>query len=498
MNSLSWRCSRQCVIGAGVLLFVAAAVYTSIVYTVDPVIWGLTLSFAVVAFLGWRGLQSERWLHAQIEQLGVANKQGDINFRITHIDPAHPLSNALWGINEGRDQIEAFFREVDTAFCYIEREQYFRRALPMGLRGRYRSIMERINTSIDAIAEAKQRREFDMFSAKLGELNTSNLLDNLMRAQKDLAQITQQMKQVAGNTSSSVDVATRGRKSIGKVIETLHQMAAKMQGVHETASDLGTHSAEVGEIVEMITGIADQTNLLALNAAIEAARAGEHGRGFAVVADEVKKLAERTKEATANVHKVMQRFSVSANQVTEEAAAMSGMATESQATIQQFEVDFSTFYQHAIDTHSSVTFTQTVSESSLSKVDHMIYIQNAYRAIDLGESSESWGKCSVSPDHCRFGKWYSEGDGATNFAYLPSYGEMDAPHRAVHNNVHAALHLVSGNWRESSETQQNILELFQRVEDESDKLMMLLSGLADEKQRFELPKANASGDVDLF
>lgn len=498
MNSLSWRCSRQCVIGLGLLLFVAAAVYTSVAYGVDPVVWGLTVCFGIVAFLGWRGVQTEHWLHEQIEQLGVANKQGDTNFRITHIDPHHPLSNALWGINEGRDQIEAFFREVDTAFCYIEREQYFRRALSMGLRGRYRTIMERINTSIDAIAEAKSRREFDQFAAKLGELNTSNLLENLVRAQKDLSQITQQMRQVAGNTSASVDVATRGRKSIALVIQALRDMSAKMQGVRQTSSELGTHSQEVGEIVEMITGIADQTNLLALNAAIEAARAGEHGRGFAVVAGEVKKLAERTKEATANVHKVMKRFSTSAKQVTEEASTMSDMAVESQATIQQFESDFGTFYQHAIDTHSSVSFTQTISESSLSKVDHMIYIQNAYRAVDLGESSESWGKCAVSPDECRFGKWYSQGDGATHFAYLPSFAEMDAPHRAVHENVHAALHLLGGDWRNSKDVHEKVLEAFQRVEDENDKLMALLSGLADEKQRFENPQSDAMGEVDLF
>jgi hypothetical protein len=134
-----------------------------------------------------------------------------------------------------------------------------------------------------------------------------------------------------------------------------------------------------------------------------------------------------------------------------------------------------------------VTFAQTISDSSLSKVDHMIYIQNAYRALELGEDSEPRQKCMVSPGHCRFGKWYSEGEGAANFAHLPSYEGIDSPHRAVHENVHHALELARGDWKASDAVLDEILQAFQKTEDRSDELMGQLGGLAQEKQQFDVP-----------
>lgn len=494
MSNLSWRCSVRCVLLGLITCLVAVALYATVRYGLDPLLLVFPGGGVVVAMLGLQAHGRDRDVFEKVKKLGEASQKGDADFRITHIDQKHELAEALWGINEGRDQIEAFFREVDTAFQYVEKDQYFRRAQTAGLQGQYRAVIERINTSIGAMGDAWSRRRFELFGAKLGELKSSNLLENLQRTQKDLAQITEQMKLAARNTSQSVEVANYSQTSIGRVTENLHQLLAKMEGVHGTSIELGSHSQEIGEILELIIGIADQTNLLALNAAIEAARAGEHGRGFAVVADEVKKLAQRTKEATGNVREVMEGFSSSAKQVTDEAAAMSEMAGESQHIIEKFETDFATFYENATNTDASVSFAQTISDSSLSKVDHMIYIQNAYRALDLGDASESWHKCQVSPSQCRFGKWYSEGEGAAGFAHLPSYGQIDSPHRAVHESVHRALELAQGEWKESAKIQEEILAAYQETEDRSSELMVLLTDLAREKQAAGIPHNEPSAD----
>ncbi len=498
MKSLYLRCSPRCALLGVMSLTSLAMLYVSLRF--GPDLWLLSAGVLVLglAVLGWRATRRDQAVFDKIRQLGEAMQQGDADFRLTGIDPQHQTADALWNINEGRDQVEAFFREVDTTFNYVEREQFFRRALCSGLRGQYRSMIERINGSVEVMEESSSRRNVDSFFAKVGDLKTSSLLENLQASQRDLARITEEMKEVAQHTEESVGVATRGRHSIGRVIDNLGTLVPKMAGVRDTVDELGQHSAEVREILEMIAGIAEQTNLLALNAAIEAARAGEQGRGFAVVADEVKKLAQRTKEATVNVNKVMEGFTASTQQVTEEASTMSTIADESQGIVEAFETDFSTFYQNATDTHSAVGHTQAISEASLSKVDHMIYIQHAYRALELGDGSESWGKIQVSPHDCRFGRWYEQGDGQANFAHLPSYADIDSPHRSVHHGVHELLDLLLGDWRHDSTQHQVILDKFGEIEAASKTLMALLSGLADEKQHFEQPATQHVGDVDLF
>ena len=292
-----------------------------------------------------RSSNREEALRGQLQQMGEAITVGDTDFRITHIDTQHPLGETAWKFNEGRDQIEAFFREVDTAFSRVEKGEFYRKALPAGLRGLYRTTIERINRSLAAMEESFHNRGATLFKAKLGELKTKNLLENLKGNQSDLANITEQMSIVVGRTNESVDIAARGQTSIQRVIRDLNQMVEMVGSIHKTTHDLSRHSNQVAEVLALIREIAEQTNLLALNAAIEAARAGEHGRGFAVVADEVKKLAQRTKDATADVGQVVDEFVNASVRMGDESSAMSDMADGSQQVITDFENDFGRFYQ---------------------------------------------------------------------------------------------------------------------------------------------------------
>ncbi len=95
-------------------------------------------------------------------------------------------------------------------------------------------------------------------------------------------------------------------KSAHQVSDTMSMINKSVLDTSEVVNGLNEAAKEIGKVTETIKSIADQTNLLALNAAIEAARAGEHGRGFAVVAEEVRKLAEESRKSTELINELVE------------------------------------------------------------------------------------------------------------------------------------------------------------------------------------------------
>jgi len=217
----------------------------------------------------------------------------------------------------------------------------------------------------------------------------------------------------------------------------------------------------------------------------EAARAGEAGRGFAVVADEVRKLAVDTKSATDNITRIIKDLVDSSTTIYNDTESMSKISQESHQVIHDFENNFSQFADISQKTLEVVNHAGLVSYAALVKIDHVVYIQKAYRTLELGLDSQEAQDVKVTDQHCRFGKWLKDNAGGAQYNHLPAYNKLQEPHHNVHHHVHQILDILNQKWQRDISFQVQIRELFDQVEENSDRVLELTGVLVAEKKQYE-------------
>jgi methyl-accepting chemotaxis protein len=499
MKNLFWRFSEAQ--AASVLAMILVAMTAERLVNGGVGGLALALSVAAAAVLLWRtwSRRQGQALLRDIQCMSHAIASGNLDYRITGIDPTHPMSEAAWDLNDGRDQEEAFFKEVRTAFQLAEQGMFHRPAFSSGLHGNYKDAIAKVNAAIAAMRDIMRSGHVDELKANLSDLKTQALIDNLRLNQGDLQDITQRMEKIELSSKEAADTALEGVDSMRQVVGSLEQLLRMIGDIKVSSKELSERSSEVFEVLSLIAGIADQTNLLALNAAIEAARAGEHGRGYAEVAEEVKKLAERTKQATENVEQIIQGFSTATQRMAGNAETMAAVADASSEVVVRFEQDFRGIAETAQHTHSTVSYARVVSNSSLAKVDHMIYLQNGYRAFETGPGSTAWEVVSSDQYACQFGQWYNNGSGQQLFSHLPTYSRLEESHEDVHRHVHAILEIAQLDWQSSPDLRAQVLASFQNAEQASKEFIRRINALNAEKDRLEgSSTTSASGEVELF
>ena len=434
------------------------------------------------AFSIWGQRQLRQSLAPVQAAVDMAEKIGQGNFchRITGVPDDNEIGRLIWAMNDMLDQLEAYFREAESSFRAQMDGRHERMAQSAGLHGSFREAADSHNTLLSSMSGHLRAQMKNILLGSAAQLNASNLISNLSSSQADLIGITEQMRKAAAAAALTATEATENQGAVAEVVTRLAGIGDRIHQVADAIAELNSRSQEINQAVTLITEISDQTNLLALNAAIEAARAGESGRGFAVVADEVRKLAEKTRAASQSIGEIMRGLTHDGEVMQDKAQEMREMTASSSAVVSELADTFGRFAASARETDRQSIRVHDKSFTTLVKLDHLIYKQRTYLALNTGGDSQYAQPVGVNHQQCRLGKWYL-GEGKELFGHLPAYRALDLPHSRVHRGAHRVLEEITRDWESNSGTQMAIVEGLGEMESGSHEVMDLLDRMVAEK-----------------
>jgi len=468
------------------LVLIIIPVYSFIRHGFDPVVLVLPVFAIIFLIIVHRQNHHRSELEKALHRVTTNMALGKLEDRIYPVNNSiqGPISDIALEINSTLDQMETFIREVHTVFQYIWEGKFHRSTLPKGVHGVFTQILSEIDQTVRHMEDGFWQKQKDELLFTLDGIRNVKLLENLKKTQTDLAKMAAEMSDVESSSFESAETAEKSELSVKLVLENISQLILSVETMRGSSQSLNEASKEITEVTTFIAGVADKTNLLALNAAIEAARAGEAGRGFAVVADEVRNLAVETKEATDNITRIIKQVIDSSTTIYDDTEKMNDLSIESHQVVKEFKQNFARFSEISQKTLEVVSHTRLISFATLAKVDHIVYIQKAYRTLDSGRNSQEAKEVEVDDQHCRFGKWLKDETAGAQYSHLPAYDKLTQPHHDVHNNVHQILDLISHDeWLRDKELQAKILDYFKLTEDASDKILTLVDALVEESHQ---------------